>query len=108
MEVLQRNKTVVKGLLSHIICSMLEVRFSPDARQRSSKASIGELSLCCGGLLMISSPLPSFGKRRIGTISSALLGSRTISATYVLIENGLGYAIRQVRHSPFQHVKQCR
>ena len=73
---LKCNRTVVNGLNSHIICSIPEVRFKPDARQRRSKVSIGELSLCWGGSLISSSPLKFTGKQRIGTISLLFLGPK--------------------------------
>ena len=57
---------------------------------------------------MYSPPISSVGKRRVGTRSLVLVGSGTSSAKYVLLASCLGYDMRQVRHSPFQHVKQWR
>ena len=88
MEVLHRSRTVVNGLLSHMLCSISEVRRNPDAITRSSTGSTGEFSLCKGGSLIFSSPvITSVGKRLIGTRSLVLVGSGIMSAKYDLLAN---------------------
>ena len=84
MGVLHRNRTVVKVLLSHMLCSVLEVRCNPDARIRSSRGSTGVVSLNKDGSLIVSTPVSSVGKRRVGTRSLVIVGSGTISVMYVL------------------------
>ena len=103
MEVLHRKRTVVNGLLSHILCSIFEVRRKPDAIIRSSTGSTGEVSLCNGGSLIVSTPVSSVGKRRIGTRSLVLVGSGTIPVIYVLLAKCLcriGHSTRKAFSLP--------
>ena len=79
IDVLQRNKEVVIGLLTDCRCSRLDLRRNPQAITLFSTESTGRVLSRFGGSLINSSPSSVRGKRRIGIMSVGVVGPATIS-----------------------------